>query len=335
MAIYDLASIKYRIIATLSNGTSIDLTDICEAKGWEDNKDELAVRLNLTLRDTEYAGGRIANALPLCTALYLFSDYGNGESEVWRGTIWEWEYSGVEEDRIVLTGYDMLYYASKSEDYFYWAKGRKTQAVIEAIAKKWNIPIGNYQGPDEKHGKLVYRKKKIAQAIKDVLSDAEDLGGKKCFARASQGKMDIVPYGSNEIIYMFEADKNIYEIRDKYSMVDLITRIVITGKESRAGRPKIEATINGSTEYGILQSIQARGSDSMADARKAAAKTMREKGQPKRTLRITAPDFPAIRKGDRIYVSAGTLQGFFHVMGVAHNATQMQMSMEVEAVEQR
>ncbi|MBR1566743.1 MAG: hypothetical protein IJ649_08265, partial [Oscillospiraceae bacterium] len=66
------------------------------------------------------------------------------------------------------------------------------------------------------------------------------------------------------------------------------------------------------------------------EAKKAANKTLKDKGKPTRTIILQAPDFPPIRKGDKIYVKSGALKGYFIVKGISHNATAMTMQMEVK-----
>lgn len=168
--------------------------------------------------------------------------------------------------------------------------------------------------------------------LTETLDDAKKLGAGKSVIRASKGKADIIKQGSNSDIYAFTADTNLTASKDSFSMTDLVTRVVITGKEDSEGRPKVEATINGKTEYGILQQTKARGSSSLADAKKEAQELIDEKGTPTRNIILQSPEFPLIQKGDKIYVTLDGIQGYFCVIGVTHNATTMQMQMEVEAV---
>lgn len=123
---------------------------------------------------------------------------------------------------------------------------------------------------------------------------------------------------------------NLIQTSDKFSMVNLVTRVVIMGKEDDEGRPSVETSISGRTEYGILQDIQTMGSLTLEEAKAKAQDVLDEKGDPKRTIKLTSPDFPAVRKGDLIYVTTDRLLGFFHVKGISHNATTMTMQMEVE-----
>ena len=329
----DLSKVTYNVTALLSTGEQLQLESVAENIAWEENEKELAVRLNLTLRDVAVRGIRLSQQLALCTVVYLYSEWGAGRQEIFRGTIWEWSHSQIDGDSIIVTCYDMLFYLQKSVDSKYYAKGKKTKAIIQDIFNSWNITMGQYTGPDLAHQKILYKNKRISQMITETLDDAKSLGGKKAIVRASEGKADVIEYGSNDVIYGFSADTNLISSSDKYSMTELVTRVIVTGKDDSEGRPKVEATINGKTEYGILQAVQARGSSSLTDAKKEGQKILDENGQPKRTITFVAPDFPLIRKGMRIYAQTDRIADYFVVKGVSHNATRMQMQMEVEPIE--
>lgn len=331
---FDLTKIKYYVVAILSTGEQIQLESVAENIAWEENEKELATRLNLTLRDVEIKGGRLSTQLALCTIVYLYADWGTGKKEIFRGTIWEWTHSQMNGDSIIITCYDMLYYLQKSKDNIYYAKGKKTRALIEAILKKWQVMPGEYTATDLTHKKVLMKNKTISQILTDILEEDEDKGGEKAFIRAREGKADIIARGSNTEVWAFTPSSNMITSQDKFSMTSLVTRVIVTGKEDKKGRPKVSATLDGQTEYGILQEFKAKGSTSLKDAKKAAQKILDEKGKPKRTTTVEAPDFPPIRKGDQVYISTDKMEGYFYVKGVSHNATQMRMKMEVEPVEQ-
>ena len=330
MSSIDLTTISYSLTATLSDGKRLYLDDVAETIAWEENEKELSVRLNLTLRDVKYKGVRLSKRLALCTVIYLYADWGGGMEEIFRGTIWEWQHSQINNDQIILTCYDMLFYLQKSVDSKYYAKGKKTKAIITDILDSWKVEMGEYSGADVEHNKTLYKSKAISAMITETLDYAKKHGGKKSILRASKGKAEVITYGANEDVYMFEAGTNIVSSTDKFSMTDLVTRVIITGKDDKEGKPKIEATLNGKTEYGILQAVQSMGSDSLQEAKEAAQDILDEKGEPKRTLTLVTPDFPPIRKGEKIYVMLDKEKGYFVVKGVSHNATQMKMQMEVE-----
>ena len=223
--------------------------------------------------------GRISDTLALCTVIYLYADWGRGLTEIFRGTIWTWEHSRIQDDAIILTCYDMLYYLQKSTDSKYYAAGQKTKAIISDILKSWNVPMGEYTAPDVSHQKILYKSKTVSAMLTETLDDAKKLGGGKAIIRANAGKADVVAVGGNGDIYGFTAYNNLTSSQDKYSMTSLVTRVIVTGKEDGNGRPKVEATIDGDTKYGILQSYVSMGSGSLADAKKRGPRAVGRKRQ--------------------------------------------------------
>lgn len=333
MTTIDITRIRYYVEALLADGMMLELDGIAENIAWEENEKELAVRLNLTLRDVPYGSGRLSKALALCTVVYLYADYGTGKQEIFRGTIWEWEHSQIENDAIIVTCYDMLYYIQKSVDNRYYANGKTTKAIISDILNSWNVPMGEYTAPDVAHQKTLYKNKTVSAMITETLEDAKNLGGAKSIIRARAGKADVIKRGGNNDVYSFSAASNLTDTKDKYSMANLVTRVIITGKEDSNGRPKVEATIDGKTEFGILQKHISKGSSNLADAKAEAQKLLDEEGKPTRSIILNALDFPIIRKGDIVHVDADGLLGYFVVKGISHNATNMTMRMEVEPYE--
>ena len=323
----------------MSDGTKVELQNVAENIAWEENERELAVRLNLTLRDVETAdGGRLAAKLALCTEVYLFAEWDDSEHEVFRGTIWQWEHSQMHGDQIIVTCYDRLYYLQKSQDNRFFAKKTTTKTVIKKLLESAKYTLGEYTAPDVKHGKLLYKGKTLAVMLTDTLKDADEKVDEKAgtpnktksFIRATKDVVDVIIRGGNEVVYGLYAGQNIISSNDRFSMTELVTRVMITGKEDKNKKPKVSATVNGKTEYGIIQVLHSRGDTTLKEAKKAAQKILDEKGKPKRTTTIKAAEFPGIRKGDKVYAETDEMVGYFYVVGISHNATNAEMQMEVE-----
>lgn len=324
---------EYFVSAVLSDGRLLHLENVAENIAWEENKSELAVRLNLTLRDVPFEGGRLSSHLSLCTVVYLHAIWNGEQQEIFRGTIWEWEHSQTNDDAIVITCYDLLYYLQKSTDSKYYAKGKKTSAICRNILNSWGVAMGDYSGPDAKHPKTLYKNKTISAMLTEALTTAKDKTGESGIIRAVEGQCEIVTKGSNDTIWNFTANSGLVSASDKYSMVNLVTRVIITGKDDSKGRPKVVATVNGSTEYGILQQVKAKGDSTLKEAKAEAKTLLEEKGSPERTTTLVAPDIPTLRKGDLIHVETDKMDGYFYVDGISHNATAGTMQMEVSPYE--
>ena len=105
--------------------------------------------------------------------------------------------------------------------------------------------------------------------------------------------------------------------------------------EDSEGRQPVEAVLDGLTQHGIRQRIQNRAEDdSLATAKSAAQEILDEQGKPTRTIVLESPDVPVIRKGDKVHVRAGTLNGYYFTKSVRHDAASRSMTMELELEEE-
>ena len=328
----DISNIDYKVVAVLSSGTKLILSNVATNIAWEENDSELAVRLNLTVRDVKTGGKRLYEKLALCTQIFLYYRADKKWEEAFRGTIWEVASSKVKDDEIVITAYDLLYYLQKSEDYGFYEAGKTTQSLVSSILGEWNVKMGKYSGPSITHEKEVLKVKKISKLITELLDKAKDKTGTKYVVRARKGKCDIIKYGTNKDVWIFQADTNLLSASDKYSMVDLITKVVVLGKEDKDGtkRPPVEATETGETKYGTLQKVILVGSSDLDKAKEEAKTTIKEYGKPKRTITCIAPDCPFIRRGDKVKIITDGINDSFYVKTISHNATNRQMQMECE-----
>ena len=328
----DISKIRYDVIAVLSSGAQMNLNNVAVNVAWEENETELAARLNLTLRDLKTGGASLAEQLPLGTAILLYYSDGDTSDECFRGTVWEWGNPRVNDDEITLTAYDMLYYLNKSKDYGYWEAGKSTRSIVEEILGGWSVPLGKFTGPSITHEKVMYKNKAISAMLQETMEEAKKQTGTGYIIRASKGKCEILSRGENSEIWCFTQDTNLTSASDKLTMADLITKVIVIGKDDDQGkgRPEIEQTLTGETQYGTLQEIVTRGSSTEEEAKSQAEGILKDRGKPKRSIVLRSPDFPRIRKGDKIRVILDRLDGYFLVKTVSHNATAMQMQMEVE-----
>lgn len=167
--------------------------------------------------------------------------------------------------------------------------------------------------------------------ILDILDEAKKKGAGFYFARAKEGVVQIIPRGTNSEIYHFDEANNAIKATDSFDISGIVTRVTILGKQDSDGKQKIEATVNGSTEFGIRQVIIGKPRDkTLEEATQTANEILKERGSIARKITLEAPDLPFLRKGDRISVKAGTVQGSFFIKSIRHNADDRKMSMEID-----
>ena len=331
----DVANISYSLILLRPDGQRMDLRPFLRSLFWEENGGELAVRLTAELQNIQMPDGKWLHQLvPLGGQIFLYSDWGRGQQEIFRGTVFAWEYHTDPLGHFTITAYDQLIYLTKSKDDRFYKAGQTAKVIIQDIAKAWGIPLGDAQGPNIALGKQVFRGATLADMINSVLKEAKAKGGIKWIVRSRRGKIDVVRPGTNSPVYVFSADTNVDSISDRQDIEDLVTRVKIIGAEDEEGKAPVVATLDGRTEFGTLQEvIYQRQFDNLAAAKAAAQDILKERGQPKRSRKVITSDLPFLRRGDKVKVEAGTLIGYYIVSSVTHDATNRIMVMEVEDVE--
>lgn len=327
----DVANIKYRLVVMTEDKKQYNIKEFVENLGWEENDGELAVRISFTAKNDKTSAGLISSlAKPGCL-VGVFASHGSIDEEVARGYITDWKptLSGSK-DKFDVTCYDELYNLQESQELIYYSSGIGTKSAITKIFDDWQIPMDKYEGPDVTHGKLAYKTEMLSDVLLDILDDAKKKGGGSAMIRAAKGKVSVIEWGSNTTVYHFEAD-NTKQVSHKKSTSGMITRVKIIGQEDDDGRSSVEAVVNGLTKFGVRQKIYIRGKDdSVSDAQSAAQEIIDEKGQVKEDITVQAPDIPFIRKGDLVHITVGTLEDYYYVRGIRHDADSGSMTMDLK-----
>lgn len=328
----DLNDVKYDIAVLLPDGERLSLSKVATGIGWEEQSGELAARLQFQVLNQKLSSGWLHQKLPLGARTVLRADWGEGFKDIHQGIVFDWSYENDGLGILAVTAYDILIYLLRSKDERFYPNGTKARVIIEDIAKAWNIPLGQVSVPDMALSKQVFRGETLAGMLEKVLEQIRQRGGGKHVIRSSGGRIHVLPYGQNQTVYKFSADI-VQHVSDRQDIEDLVTRVKIVGKSNDKGRTPVLATMDGRTEFGVLQEIVYREQyDNAAAAKAAAQELLKERGAPRRRRNLTAPDLPFLRRGDKIHVAAGTLLGHFVVVGIRHNADQRSMVMEVESI---
>lgn len=330
----EAGKVKYDLVTITPQGEKLHLMEAARSLAWEEPEGELAVRLEVELQNQQLPSGAwLHQQLPLGGQILLYADWGAGWDEIFRGTIFNWQYRTDPLGHFTVTAYDQLIYLTKSKDDRYYGAGTTCKTIIQDIAKAWQIPLGTIEGPDVGLAKQVFRERTLADMIFDVLDQAKKRGGGNWIVRSRVGKIDVVRPGQNSPVYHFGADSSVSGIEDNQDIEDLVTRVKIVGAEDNEGRAPVVAKLDGRTEFGVLQDVVNQAQyDTPAAAQAAAKEILAERGQPRKRRRFTAPDLPFLRRGDKVHVAAGTLSGYFLVAGVSHDAVNQTMTVEVEDV---
>lgn len=332
MAEVDISKITYKIYLLRENGEQLNITDISQNVGWEENEGELAMRVSLTLANIIHNGKRISSlAKPNCQII-ITAESGSTKEEVARGKIMDWSPTrSASTEAIELGGYDDLYDLQASQDNRYISAGVSTKTALTSIFKDWGIPVAKYEGPTNSNAKTTFKNEYLSDIILELLQTAYKHGAKECIVRANKGKVSVVPKASNTTVYCFEEEQNLEMTKYKISTGDMVTVVKVVATEDKSGRQKVEAVINGKTQYGKRQRIYIRDDDdTLATATAAAKEILAKEGKPQETFSLKAPDVPFIRKGDKIKVKTRVYSGYAIVKSVQHNASSQSMSLGIE-----
>ena len=316
---------NYTLVIVSEDGTQYDISDFAEDLGWEENEKELASHMSFTV-GTDNA--ELAALLKIgCIAAVLTEGQERTRAVINRARV---KISSGKEIRVI-TAYDELYPLQTSDDQFIFPAGQTTKALISQILNEWGVPLGKYTGANVTHESLVFRVGSLADTVLKILDDAVKKGGEKSILRATQGRVEVIPRGSNKVVYEFDEGDTV-SVEHETSITDLVTRVKVIGQEKdKEGIPPVEAVVNGLTQFGIRQKIYRREEDATtAEAQAAAQEILDEKGKISQTMGLQAPDAPDLRKGDRVSVNIGGVSGFFYVTGVRHDAAAGVMTLDLE-----
>ena len=324
-------NVSYTVIVITEKKLQLNITQAVEELGWEENEDELAMKIHFNMYNALYNKERLSSLVKINSVVVVKAYWGSGKGIVAMGNIVECERKVSKSDDVFnVVAYDNLFNLQKSSDNVYFASGKKTKSILTAIFKSWGITISKYTGPNVAHKKILLKNKKLGDIIREVLDEAKKKGGGAAIVRSTESKVQVIAKGSNTDIYHFSGDVS-SQVSHKISIANLVTRvkIVSSGKSDEAA--KVEATVNGKTQYGVFQTIITHSkSDKLDDAKKEAKEILEEKGSPKVTSKLIAPDIPCVRKGDIIHAKVGSLNGYYLINSIQHNAKNGQMTMDVK-----
>lgn len=326
----DISKIRYRLAVMDENGSQYDVSDYIEDLGWEEAERELAMRITFSARNAECREGLLSAIAKLGCLVGIFCSDGNRDDEVARGYIVDWTTKTASDtEELSCKCYDSVYNLQESQDNIFYSDGIGTEEAITAIFDNWEILSGEYKGPHVTHGKLVFKSEALSEVILKILDDAYKKGANKCIIRSDKGRVSILPYGENTEIYHFAVD-NLKSVANKRSTSGMVTRVKIIGQADDEGKSSVEAVMDGQTQFGIRQKIQTRGTDeSLSDAQSAAQAILDEDGELQEEITVVGPDVPWIRRGDAVHIEAGTIAGYYYVVGIQHDADERQMTMNL------
>ena len=324
---------EYKVAIIDLNGTRYDVTPALVDLMLSEKEGEIAQKANITIANVQVDGKNLTSIVQVKCRVFVYADTGEKSAEVFRGFVWERPYRSDKEKLLSLVCYDNLIYFQKSEDYQYFSAGLSTASICNTLCSKWGVKL-QYKTDSITHPKLPLRGRLSDIFLEDLLAEVKKKKGTKSVMRSIQDVIHIDKFGSNSEVYQFTRREggNTLFTQSSVSMDNMVTKVIILGKEDANDRAPVSATVIGNTAaYGTLQRVlTATTGTSLADAKAEANELLKENGKPERNFSISAVDIPWLRKGDKINVKAGDMVGDFYVLGVTHDAVKKTMEMECE-----
>lgn len=316
-------------VYVVSGSTKYNVTNAVMSLDRAEPKGQIAQRVTLHLANVKVGDTLLSNLLKARDRVFVHANDGAKNDEVFRGFLWtRVRQDSLSEKELQYVCYDNLIYFQESEDSLYFSSGKSTKDIVSSICSKWGIKL-QYSYDSITHSKMPLKGYLSSIFTEDILDLVKKRKNKKYVILSEKDTMVVKPVGANETIYRFVSGKNITRSASGWTMDGIITKVVIVGKADKNDREPIQATVSANTsEYGTLQRIQSKSDNtSLSDAKLEAKNTVDEHGKPKWEYEITAPDVPWIRKGDKIYVSAGEIEGYRIVTEVDRTIDQKRREM--------
>lgn len=308
----------------VAGGQKMDVSSVLISINITEREKQIAKNATIKLANVQQAGGKkLGDMINIRDRVFIYASDGSKSDEVFRGFVWGYgKKAALNAKEITLRCYDNLIYLQESEDSVYFSKGKSTKDVVSQLASKWGITI-SYNYGSITHDKLALRGTLSDILIDDLLNLVKDRNGQKYVILSDKDTMKIQGLGQNSTVYTIKKKQNSLSTSIDATMDDMTTQVVILGKETKDEREPVEATISGDTgTYGTLQKLITRSENTtLADAKKEAQSIIDESGTPTIEYSLDAPDIPWIRKGDKVTVNAGDINGSYIVLNVDRSIT--------------
>lgn len=166
-------NVSYTVIVITEKKLQLNITQAVEELGWEENEDELAMKIHFNMYNALYNKERLSSLVKINSVVVVKAYWGSGKGIVAMGNIVECERKVSKSDDVFnVVAYDNLFNLQKSSDNVYFASGKKTKSILTAIFKSWGITISKYTGPNVAHKKILLKNKKLGDIIREVLDEA-------------------------------------------------------------------------------------------------------------------------------------------------------------------
>jgi hypothetical protein len=224
----------------------------------------------------------------------------DGETLLLRGLAWTVLRPDQGLERVEITVIDPSIYLDRSEDECLWPGGETATSRIRRYAGDWEVKLGTLAETGVPLGKAVYRARTITDMVFSDLRETVRQGGGLFRPRMETQEdgsslLSLVEIGKGTATWKLES---VYDITYSETLDEAVTKVKVLGAVVEDTRSPVLAVVTGQTELGNIQRVLQDEQITTPAAAQAAGKALL--AGPQQTVRVTAPDEPAIRAGDLV-----------------------------------
>ena len=322
----------YSLYILTSENLNIDLSQLVTSFDRSEPEKQIAQKVTVSFMNVQDSNGRmLEDYINVRDRVFVYANDGETIDEVFRGMVWTKRYVNKQKKEITLTCYDQLIYFQKTEDNKFYPEGMETENICNTLCSDWGVSlIWNYQSIT--HTKLMLTGKLSDIFLTDILAEVKKKVHLPAVMKSVKDVVYIETVGVNSKIYEIKRGENAISTTSTVTMDDVVTRVVITGKQDDDGCTPVEATVDGDTErFGTIQKIIRKNENTeMSEVKEEAQDIIDENGYPKMRYEIEAIDIPWIRRGDKVKIVAGDMALDYWVLSIEHDAVKKTMTLKTE-----
>lgn len=338
----DIEGLAYEPVLVLPNADVMSLASVMQGLNWEEQPGELASRLTLQVANVETSSGKLHQDLSPGARLALRVDWGDGQRVLFLGVVEDWEYTDQGLETLTVTAYDDLFAFASSEDEYLVAAETPASDTLRQMLSDWGLTLGEFVAPGTPLPKMRLDGE-LGNSVMTILTEIFFApNGGEYFVRAryegGRNVIDCIPPGHTEVVYIATPDV-VSAFGDKQSTKDLVTQVHLLGHlgstkdvgvpaesedaDNAATRGRIDHVVSSdlAASWGRRRRlVKGQENDTIEKLKAEGDRILARNGAPQRTRTVTLPDIPYLRKGDKLSISVGTVNGEFFVTGVSHDA---------------
>lgn len=98
----EVSKVHYDVIAITEKKVQLNITQAVEGLGWEEEEDELAMKITFELYNAKYNGSRLSSLIKIGCVVAIKAYWGSGKGIVAMGNVTECERSTTKADEVLM-----------------------------------------------------------------------------------------------------------------------------------------------------------------------------------------------------------------------------------------